>query len=271
VGALTVVDDHGDRVEFTSAVERVVSLEPALSEMVCALKRCPLLVGVDRYSNWPRALESLPKLGGGIDPNVELVFRLRPQLVLSSRSALMKKKLGALNLKVLEFDMTSLEDVHRVLLTLAPALGVSLEDAQMVWQDMQDALLKTAAKVSPLAKGSRVYFEVSSDYFVAAKSSFLGELMERLGLVNVVGAQWGPFPHLNPEFIIAQNPQLIMIGHQSTNDLASLSAWADTDALKHSRVCHFNPDQFDVLSRPGPRVVQAMELMLQCVNQVYAK
>jgi iron complex transport system substrate-binding protein len=269
VRAFGIVDDQGDRIEFSAPVERVVSLEPALSEMICALERCSVLVGVDRYSNWPLSLEKLPKVGGGIDPNVEQIYRLKPQVILSSRSALMKKKLGFMGGKVLEFDMTCLDDIHRMMLTLAPLLGVPLDQAQGAWTQVQEGLAQAARSVSPKAMGQRVYFEVSSDYFAASQSSFLGELMDRVGLRNVLVGDWGPFPRLNPEYILAQNPQLIMLGHQEASDLSMRAAWRDIDAVKNKRVCHFEAEQFDVLSRPGPRVVQAMQLMVKCINAAY--
>jgi len=269
--AFGVVDDQGDRIDFAAPVERVVSLEPALSEMICALGRCSLLVGVDRYSNWPKSLEKLPNVGSGIDPNVEQIYRLKPQVILSSRSALMKKKLGVMGLKVLEFDMTSLDDIHRMMLTLAPLIGVPAEQAQLVWTDVELGLAQAASKVSPRARGQRVYFEVSSDHYAASQSSYLGELMNRLGLKNVLSGDWGPFPRLNPEFIVAQNPQLIMLGHQEWSDLSSKAAWSHIDAVKSNRVCHFDAEQFDVLSRPGPRVVQAMQSMVQCINSSYSR
>jgi len=268
--AYGIVDDQGDRIEFSAPLSRVVSLEPALSELICALGRCSVLVGVDRNSNWPRSLEKLPSVGGGIDPNVEQIYRLNPQVILSSRSALMKKKLGFMGAKVLEFDMTRLDDIHRMMLTLAPLLGVPLEQAQGAWSEVQQGLSQAASTISPRARGQRVYFEVSSDYYAAAQSSFLGELMDRLGLENVLTGNWGPFPRLNPEFILTQNPQLIMLGHQEASDLSQRAAWRDIDAVKNKRVCRFEPEQYDILSRPGPRVVQAMQFMVQCINAAYS-
>ncbi len=269
--AFVIVDDQGDRVEFSTPVERVVSLEPALSEMICALQRCGLLVGVDRYSNWPKSLKNLPSVGGGIDPNVEQIYRLKPQVILSSRSALMKQKLGFLGVKVLEFDMTRLQDIHRMMLTLAPLLGVPVSQAQEAWDQVEQGMAREASRVTPRARGARVYFEVSSDFYAASQSSYLGEIMDQLGLKNVLSGDWGPFPRLNPEFIVAQNPQLIILGHQAGGELSLRSAWQHMDAVKNERVCQFNTEQFDVLSRPGPRVVLAMQFMVQCINNAYSR
>src|SRR5690606_5183911 len=80
--AITITDDRGRILHLDAPPQRVVSLLPSLTESVCALQQCHRLVGVDRYSNWPEQVRGLPQVGGGIDPNVEAIVALRPDLVL---------------------------------------------------------------------------------------------------------------------------------------------------------------------------------------------
>ena len=84
--AVTVLDDARQKIEITRAPQRIVSLLPSLTETVCALGQCQRLVGVDRYSNWPESIKTLPRMGGGIDPNLESIVALRPDLVLAAGS-----------------------------------------------------------------------------------------------------------------------------------------------------------------------------------------
>ena len=82
--ALHVTDDRGVAVTFAQTPQRIVSLLPSLTESVCAMEQCQRLVGVDRYSNFPESLKNLPKLGGGMDPNIEAIVALKPDVVLVS-------------------------------------------------------------------------------------------------------------------------------------------------------------------------------------------
>jgi iron complex transport system substrate-binding protein len=79
-----ITDDRGRTVALPRTPQRIVSLLPSLTETVCALEQCHRLVGVDRYSNWPASVGKLPKVGGGLDPNIEAIVALRPDVVLMS-------------------------------------------------------------------------------------------------------------------------------------------------------------------------------------------
>ena len=84
--AVVVRDDRQQVIDLPQAPQRVVSLLPSLTETVCALGACERLVGVDRYSNWPASVQSLPRVGGGLDPSIEGIVALRPDLVLAAGS-----------------------------------------------------------------------------------------------------------------------------------------------------------------------------------------
>src|SRR5882672_7244677 len=92
-------DDSGARHRFDKPPARIVSLMPSLTETICALGACARLVGTDRYSNWPPEVQSLPRLGGLEDPQVERTVALRPDVVLASKSSRIIDRLRALGLE----------------------------------------------------------------------------------------------------------------------------------------------------------------------------
>ena len=96
--AYEIRDDTGFVTTFDTPPARVVSVLPSLTETVCALGACARLVGVDRYSNWPPEVKKLPQLGGGLDPNVEAIAALRPDVVLTATSSRAGVRLRALGL-----------------------------------------------------------------------------------------------------------------------------------------------------------------------------
>jgi iron complex transport system substrate-binding protein len=113
--------------------------------------------------------------------------------------------------------------------------------------------------------GTRVYFEVNQGPYAAGESSFIGETLTRLGAKNIVPAKLGPFPKLNPEYIVRANPDLIMVGQRSADGLQARPGWQSIRALREQRVCIFPTEEADVLVRPGPRMAEGARLMARCL------
>ena len=262
--ALQVTDDRGVTLRFDVAPQRIVSLLPSLTESVCALGECQRLVGVDRFSNWPASVRSLPQLGGLADAPIEAIVALKPDVVLLAASARVSSRLESLGIKVLALEPKNFADVQRVLLQIGRLLN--LRDADRVWRGIDAAMASAVAGVPTRARGAKVYFEVSREPYAAGASSFIGEMLTRLGLGNIVPAALGPFPQLNPEFVVRADPDLIMIGDGSAQGLAQRPGWSGMRALREQRICAFQPEQADMLVRPGPRMAQAAQLLAQCVR-----
>ncbi len=263
--ALTVTDDRGHAVLMAQAPQRVVSLLPSLTESVCALGQCARLVGVDKFSNWPVAVQGLPKLGGLDDAPLEAILALKPDLVLLATSARIAQRLESLGVRVLALEPRRLADVRRVLQVLGQVFQVN--EADRVWQSLEAALNQARADLPAHARGVRVYFEVSREPYAASEASFIGELLQRVGMGNIVPAALGPFPLLNPEFVVRADPQLIMVADSGAAELRQRPGWGSLAALRAQRLCTFNREQGDMLVRPGPRLAQAAALLVQCARE----
>lgn len=251
--------------QVSTAPQRIVSLLPALTESVCALGQCARLVGVDRYSNFPAAVRALPQVGGGLDPNVEAVVALKPDLVLLARSSPAAARLQELGLRVLALEPHTHADVRRTLTELAQILAV--DDAPRVWQGIELSLTQQVRRLPGNLRGLRVYFEVNSAPYAASEASFIGETLQRLGLRNIVGAALGPFPLINPEFVVRADPDFILVGDAGFQGWSQRPGWSGLRALREHRLCVFTPEQADVLVRPGPRLGEAARLMVDCLMQ----
>lgn len=262
--AITVVDDQGAKVTLAAPPQRIVSLLPSLTESVCVLGACGRLVATDRWSNWPESVRRLPKLGGLDDANLELILAQRPDLVLLSSSNRLAARLRALGLTVAELDAEDLPQVQRLLTKVAALLGVP-QQAAVQWQVIESDIRKAQAMVPAAARGTRVYFEVSSALYAAGESSYIGQLLTRLGAVNVVSAQWGPFPKLNPEFVVRAQPDLIMLSATEAEGLVRRPGWSQMKAVQRGRICAMPPVEYDVLSRPGPRLGAAAQVLARCL------
>ena len=265
--ALTVQGDGLQKVEISQAPQRIVSLLPSLTETVCALGACPRLVGLDRYSNWPESLKALPRVGGGLDPNIESIVALKPDLVLAAGSTRGVERLEALGLKVLRLEPRTHADVQRVLRTVAEALFMPETDSERVWREIQAGVQAAVQSLSPQARQQKVYFEVSPTPYGASASSFIGETLTRMGVANILPASMGPFPQVNPEFVVRAQPDVIMAGDSSRASMVQRPGWTALRAIQAQRICVFKPGEADMLVRAGPRMAEGARLMAECLNR----
>lgn len=260
--AYSVTDDSGYTTRFAAPPERIVSLLPSVTETVCALGACNRLVGVDRYSDWPREVRRLPDLGGGLDPSLEAVVALKPDVVLIGTSSPAVVRLRALGLKVVALQPNTLASMRVDTERLGELLQVSTAGALLA---RIAAGIKAAAQSIPTAdRGQSVYFEVSPAPYAAGRASFIGELLHDLGLRNIVGPTLGPFPKINPEFVVQANPDLILVSGLDADELAHRPGWQAIRAIRDGHVCRFDAAQRNILVRPGPRIPEAARLIARC-------
>ena len=263
----TLLDDRGTAVAMLPVPQRIVSLLPSLTESVCALGQCDKLVGVDRYSDYPPRVRSLPTVGGGLDPNIEAIVALRPDLVLVASSAPGTERLRALGLRVVALEPKDSANAIRVLFTLGQILGV--DTAKSLVQTLETDMQSAISQVPPRARGQRVYFEISPGPYAASTSSFLGQTLQRLGLKNIVEGSLGPFPKISPEMVVRAQPDVIMVGDSSADAMLTRPGWSKLAALQNHRLCAFAKDDADVLVRAGPRMAQGAALVAGCLQKLY--
>lgn len=248
--------------------QRVVSLLPSLTEAVCVLGACARLVGVDRYSNWPDQVQRLPRLGGGLDPDLEAIIAARPDLVLMATSSRAAERLRTLGMRVVQLEPSTRAQAQRDLLGVADALGLDRALAEQTWQRMLADVKLAQQRLSGAARTLRVYVEVSPAPYGASEASFIGETLAELGVANILPASMGPFPKVNPEFVVRAQPDVLILGDSSLRLALARPGWSDLGAVRAGSVCAFAPQQADVLVRAGPRLAEAANLLVDCLNRV---
>jgi iron complex transport system substrate-binding protein len=205
-------------------------------------------------------------MGGGIDPNIESVVAAKPDLVLMATSARGAERFSALGITVLALEPRSHADVQRVMRIVAQVLDVPVAESDRVWRHIDAAVSAAAQSIPAQAKGQRVYFEVSRAPYGASESSFIGETLQRLGTRNILPASLGPFPKINPEFVVRAQPDIIMVGDSNFADMTTRPGWQNMRAMRTQRVCHFKSEESDMLVRAGPRMAEAARLMAKCLT-----
>jgi iron complex transport system substrate-binding protein len=262
--SVTLPDQRGTFLVLEKTPERIVSLLPSLTESVCALGACAKLVGTDRFSNTPSEVLALPKLGGFDDAQIERIVQLHPDVVLVAPSTRAIDRLEQLGLKVLAIESNSHEDVHRSLSTLGQMLGLQFQ-AKKIWDQIERDLLLARAKVPQALVGKQVYFEIDASIYAASQASFIGQTLARLGLGNMVPAVLGPFPKLNPEFVVRAQPDIVMAVDTGLAAMPQRPGWSQLRALQKGQACGFSSSHYELLIRPGPRLGEAANQLAFCL------
>jgi iron complex transport system substrate-binding protein len=267
--AFVLRDDMQRQVSFARNPQRIITLLPSLTETVCALDACDRLVATDRYSNFPAQAEALPKAGGLDDVAVEMIVSLRPDLVLLSRSQRITERLGALGIQSFVLNSETYADIAHSIKIVGRILGASAR-ADTLERRIAAAVEETGAAAVAQRHGQRpaVYFEVDRAPYAAGPASFIGELLTRLGTRNIVTADLGAFPKLNPEYVVRHPPDVIFVAAGEAEQLADRPGWGQLRAVKERRFCSFPSPVTDTIVRPGPRVAQGMRALAECLARV---
>jgi iron complex transport system substrate-binding protein len=262
-------DDEQRDVEFARTPLRVISMLPSITETVCALAACDRLVATDRFSNWPAQVRELPKAGGLVGAEIEMIVRLKPDLVLLGRSQRISSRLAELGIASFVLEARSYTDIGRTVNMIGQILGLQ-DRAARLNDTIANAVHEVAEQETARnhGEGPTVYFEVDPGPYAAGSSSFIGELLALLGARNIVTPELGPFPKLNPEYVVRHDPQVIFVSPAEAPHLVERPGWDRIRAVKEGRLCSFPPEVRDTIVRPGPRVAQGMRSMAECLKRV---
>jgi iron complex transport system substrate-binding protein len=265
-GTWVVRDALQRDIVFAHVPRRIITLLPSLTETVCALGACDRLIATDRFSDWPVQVQALPKTGGLDDASVELIVSMKPDLVLLARSQRITERLHDLGVVTVALNTQTYADIGRTVTLVgqilqAPARATALDQSINAAVDDIGSRATAARHGAPLA----VYFEVDRGPYAAGPGSFIGELLARLGTRNIVTPDLGPFPKLNPEYVVRSNPDVIFVAPAEAPHLAERPGWNTIRAVKERRLCSFEPEVRDTIVRPGPRVADGMRALAACL------
>jgi iron complex transport system substrate-binding protein len=247
---------------------RIVSLSPALTEMLFAIDAGPQVVAVDQYSDYPT---SAPKTDlSGYTPNAEAIANYTPDLVVvSDNSDNIISELTALHIPVYQGAAAStVDDTYRELTDLGTLTGHPQQASSLI-DSMKSDLTKLTKDLAARSKPLTYYYELDKTFYTTTSKSFIGTLFTAAGLVNIAdeGNAANAYPQLSQERILAADPDLIFLadafpGGESAQTVAARPGWANLKAVQHNGVVSLDPD---IASRWGPRVVDLQRAIVDAV------
>ena len=270
---LTLTDDAGREVVLSVEPERIVSLAPSNTEIVCALGACPRLVGVTDFDDYPEEVTDLPEVVIQAQVDVEKVAAAQPDLILAGGNEFTPtpviEELIDLGYPVLTLYAESLEEVYADIELVGAALNAQLQATELTGEmrARADAVLTAVAD----APRPRTFYEVSvfeGTIYTAGEGSFLASLIEMAGGERITGHPQSFVIDL--EQLVAAAPQLILLGDASYDPSitaesgAARPGWGGMTAVVEGRVV---PVAEDVLiTRPGPRIVEGLEVLAAAIH-----
>lgn len=254
-----LTDALGRSVTVPARITRAVSLAPNLTENVFAVGAGDRLVGVTSFCNFPDAAKSIPKIGDTMNPNMESIVALKPEIVLVSTASQIEafsSTLAANGIAVYVTDPDSLDAMFRDLEQLGDLFGTAAQANELV-NSLRNRLKKLEARRSTMPP-DRVFVQISKEpLFTVGKQSFLTAALEKIGAVSVTNDVATAYPKLSKETVLALRPDVLILSESDDNREAN-TAFAASPAVKNGSVIKVNAD---LISRPGPRLIDALELI----------
>lgn len=270
---ITVTDGLGREVQLESAAQRIVSLAPSNTEILFALGAGDKVVGRDETSDYPEAALALPTVGGWSGFSAEAIVALKPDLVLAAEinSPELVAELEGLGLTVYYLsNPKTLEDLYVNIEIIATLTG---RDATKLTDSLKARVAAVDEKIAPLRVHPSVFYEVDatdpSKPWTSGPGTFIDLLIQRAGGQNVVSLSGitDPYPQIGLEQLALTPPDIILLGDSNygvtAEAVASRPGWDGLKAVIDGNVFPFDDN---LVSRPGPRLIDGLEALAQLLH-----
>jgi len=275
-GLREVTDDTGRIVKLPQAVRRIVSLAPSSTETVYALGLQDRLVGDTDYCDYPADAAKKHKVGGAINPNMEEIAALKPDVVLVVKSLNRLETVRALEqlgISVYATDPHNVNDVLASMKKLSEVLGTE-KPGNALDQKLEERLKIVREKLHGVPPKSVLFVVWTDPLQSVGKKTFIADVLDRAGATSVVESKQD-WPQFSLEEAVRLQPEYLVFAssHSETvrNDVEALAlkpGWSAMDAVKKRKIAVVS----DAINRPGPRIVDAVEeLARQLHPEVFAE
>ncbi|HEY8559291.1 MAG TPA: cobalamin-binding protein [Pyrinomonadaceae bacterium] len=260
-----LADDLGRKIKIPERVERVVSLAPSLTENIFAVGAGDRLVGVTEFCNYPEEAARIQKVGDTLNPNIETIIALKPQIVFVSTASQLEAFMKTLEAQGITVFVTNPKDLNGVLANLQQLGEIfgTRERTGVLLNELMGRILAVDEQTRDRAK-AKTFVQISKEpLFTIGKESFLTEIIDRAGGVSVTKDVPTAYPKISKETALAFDPDVIILS-ESPDNLEPNDVFKKSPAVKNKRVFKINAD---LLSRPSPRVVDGLEQIAEALKQ----
>ncbi len=267
--AWEVTDGVGRRVKVPAAPKRIVSLAPNTTEILFALGLGDKVVGVTDFCDYPPEAKQKTKVGGMVNPSLEAISFLRPDLVLATVAGNRPEtvaRLERLGIPVFVVNPEDLQGVFSSIEQVGRATG-RREVARVLVQRLRERVEQVTRRVAGLKRPRVLYVLWSDPLIVPGKGTFLDDLIRWAGGESISTGALTPYPLFSLEEVVARAPEVIIVskGH-GQDDQTLLRRWRDLPTLPAVKAGRLYTIDGDLLNRPGPRIVDGLEALARILH-----
>jgi len=262
-------DALGRRLEIIHPPRRIISLAPNLTEIIFAMGAGDRLAGVTSYCDYPPAARDKEKVGDTIQPNIERIIALKPDLVLVSTSSQLEHlttRLDQLSIPVYVTNPRTVQDVIASIRRIGEVLG-SQEAAGALAGEMQTRIESIQKQVESSRRVRVLYALQTGPLIVPGRNTFINDLLKLAGADSISSSETADYPQFSLESVIARAPEAIIVqdthGAGGPSDAELKRLFAVTPAIRNNRIIRVNPD---LITRPGPRIVEGLEMLANALH-----
>ncbi|MCS7250174.1 MAG: helical backbone metal receptor [candidate division WOR-3 bacterium] len=243
---------------------RVVSLSPAVTEIIFALNCEKYLVGNTIYCDFPEKAKEIYKVGDMINPSIERIAKLKPTIVFLTYPLQknIDEKLKTLNIRTFNSSPKSLNEMFEEIIKIGEIFNKKERAEKLV-----ESLKKELDEIRKLKKRLKVYIEINTNPPITiGKNSFLNDLLENIGVENIFADKVTDYPIVKQEEIILKNPDYIIILHPKSKakEIASRLGFEKVKAVRFGKIVdNLNPDYF---LRNSPRIIEGAKILVNLLN-----
>lgn len=264
-----VFDELKRSVILAHPPQRLISLAPNVTELLFALGLGDRVVGVTSYCDYPPEAKTKEKVGDTLQPNLERLIALKPDLVVvttASQVERLAQQLDQLGIPLYVTNPRTVRDVPASIRHLGIATGTSAT-AETLAASLEQRIEQVERRVSTQPKPRVLFVLQLTPLITAGRNTFLNDLITRAGGVSISGEESADYPQFSREAAIARAPEIITApafhGAGAISETALEQAFPTTPAVRNHRLVQINPD---LTSRPGPRLVDGLEQLAQALH-----
>jgi iron complex transport system substrate-binding protein len=268
--AATFTDEVGRTIEVNGPPQRIVSVAPNVTEILFALGLEDRLVGVSIYCQYPPEAMKKEKIGGYINPSLEKIVALRPDLVIGIAEGDLRTfvdKLASLKVPVY---ITNPRDALEVLTSIGKIGEVTFarEPASRIVRSMEERIRKVQDKVRGRPRPRVLHILDFNPLISAGKGTFVDDLIRLAGGRNVAETATGKYPRFSMEEVLVQDPEVILLASMKSQDPLVKQRrwwerWKTISAVKQGRIYVLDSD---LIHRPSPRMADGLEQVARATH-----
>lgn len=264
----TIIDDYGRTVVIPKYPQRIISLAPSTTEILYAVGLGDKIVGVDDYSDYPEEAKNKTKIGNCYPtPNLEIILSLKPDLIVTA-DITSKDFVTTMEEKGLKVIVLAPKTINGIIqnIRLVGLIGNKAAEANNLADNLEQRINAITSKTSN-SNFPKVYVEYYP-YWTFGPGSFSNDLILMAGGRNIAATTTTAYPNIDDEFIVSSNPEIIIytIGPYTTTTIEEIkrrTGWYETDAVKNNKIYTLDDN---IISRPGPRIVDALEQLAELIH-----